>query len=286
MTTIEREKLLFKLAMLYYKHNKISVFSDRVNSLVFYKNTILSLKENINIKNLSKLTDEQLIELADSVGIPKRPIGAKCDIYIDKEWIMLANDRKYSGTLLKFSDRKDLQFPFIASGTVIKYYESAVTDYWNMFQRGEVSTVTRIADDNCPFAPYYKKLKPFIQYFIFCGTTKRFSNYPANKIVYFSDPLDKNTYRMYTPDEVFDLVWPRLAFHIRPKKDFPTDCEFKTYDIDLDPKPVFIRDPEGINSYYQNPFLYDGWFEQTVGVPPKVEQPSVADFVEIKIVIE
>ncbi len=101
--------------------------------------------------------------------------------------------------------------------------DEMIKEYWSLRKSGKITEDITNTSPHSPFRKYKEYLKPILEYFFFKGTGKRGdSDFPADKILIFSNACDPSTYKIISLDEAVDSVWDNLTFSMRSKKGMPT----------------------------------------------------------------
>jgi hypothetical protein len=136
---------------------------------------------------------------------------------------------KYVGgarsAIVNHTSRKGFLRVCVHIGVDIKPLDVMVSEYWKKREEGIITEDILNSNPESPFASHKKYLKNILKYFLFDGTGEKDSEFRADGIIEFSDPLDPSTYKILSKDDVIDHMWSSLVFSLRSKKGMP-----KTYD--------------------------------------------------------
>ena len=178
----ERDEVLFKLATAHYNPGQIRNPGG---------NPPVGLVPEPN--RFSGLSDHELTNLAESIGLGKAPSQAKsdCDIYMNGSWssVSLKSNRGSSATILNHTHRTGVLAAASRIGYDIQLLDRCVQQYHDLRGRNIIPEDISNADPNSPFGPYASSLIPIVNYFLMRGTGGRDSPYPAQYVGIISDPL-------------------------------------------------------------------------------------------------
>lgn len=99
----------------------------------------------------------------------------------------------------------------------IRSLDNMVTQYWGLRKKGVISEDVKNSHDHSPFYNEKEYFRPILEYFLFKGTGRGDSIFPADKLLVFKDPFDPSTYKIYTTDNAVDELWDNLIFSVRSK---------------------------------------------------------------------
>lgn len=229
MNVGERDELIFKIYMTYKRDYGEALFGEIIDSVSFDGEEFGSLPEGFDLRSMLRMDDFALDRLASSLGINKAPTGAKADVYINGEGVSLKSLAAAPAALVNHTARPGFEFACANANTSIDLLDDIVEDYWDKRMQGIITEDTRISDINCPFRNYKEYLRPILEYFLFEGTGSKLSDFPADYIIEFNNPLNESTYRLLTKEDAVNDVWPKLIFSLRSKKGMPRDYNLNTY---------------------------------------------------------
>ncbi len=229
MNVGERDELIFKIYMTYKRDLGEELFGEVIESVSFDGQEFDSLPVGFDLSSIIGMGDLALTGLAVSLGINKAPTGAKADVYINGEGVSLKSLAAAPAALVNHTARPGFEFACSKAKTSIGDLDKIVDDYWDKRINGIITEDTRMTDVNCPFRGHKEYMRPILEYFLFEGTGSKVSDFPADYIIEFSNPLDEATYRKLTKKDAVNDVWPKLIFSLRSKKGMPKDYNLNTY---------------------------------------------------------
>jgi hypothetical protein len=228
----ERGKLLLKLMLVLARDRR--AMQGRIQTTGYVKE-YGELPPDLGVITLGRLGDAEIAALAESVGIRPAPAGAKCDIFMngmgyrieslaahppvivddvepdglaaacrhagvpaDRLKERLASCRRFAERLSRHAAQSD--------GAAAGGAEGTGTDA----EAGEF----RIADPASPLKDDREWLAPLLEYFWFTGSERGRSNFPADYLLDYDDPLNMNTWRTFDKRYAVESVWDRLAIRI------------------------------------------------------------------------
>lgn len=165
---------------------------------------------------LSKMTDFQIEGIAKRVSAFKSPAGSKADVYVNGLGISVKSHRGANPAFLNHTHRAGFLKVCERVGVSIDELDKIIRDYWVRRQSGIIGEDIKNSDPNSPFKDHLAYLKPIMNYFLFTGTAKKDSTYPADYILDFIDPLNEYAWK-FSRDEYLDDNWDHIIFSVRSK---------------------------------------------------------------------
>lgn len=211
----EKAELFLKASLLRFKDNnkthpvlgKIIHLSDDTNlSSLNWKNEANVFLQSFDVTNL-----------VNTLGIGKARASSKADIAINGIQYSLKEINASPPAIVNHTPRPGFENVCKKVGVSIIKLDRIISNYWQLRQQGIIKEDTKTSDQNCPFKPHKKYLKPIIEYFIFTGTGQGDSNHPADKILEINYRNLHNEMKIFEKDTYFDQVWDKLVFSIRSK---------------------------------------------------------------------
>lgn len=228
MNSGERDELLVKLYLVKLRDEGGSFCGIPINSVGFNKIEYRPIPNDL-VNNFHALTNDALNHLAATCFIGKAPGGAKSDVYINKIGYSIKSSSAAPSALVNHTSRPGFENVCSKVDVDIEELDKYIDEYWRLRLAGEIAEDTRITDVNCPFKNSKGILKPILEYFLFTGTGRGDSKYPAKYILEFSNPCDTSTWKILEPSTVVDQIWNNLVFCMRAKKGMPTNYDKETY---------------------------------------------------------
>ncbi len=179
---------------------------------------------------------------------PKAPAGAKADLEINGIRYSVKNSRGAKAAIVNHTSRKGFLKIISVLGMNISPLDTIIDEYWEKRTAGTIKEDICNSAESSPFSSHKRYLKPILEYFLFTGTPRGVSPFPADKMFIFSNPEDTHTYQILTQSEAVDSLWDNLTFSVRSKKGMPTTYD-EVRDIDLAPwvrfYPTATSSPKG-----------------------------------------
>ena len=105
----------------------------------------------------------------------------------------------------------------------LDFLDTEILHYWEtrcQKKLGEDVNGSRRKELNLFWSKQFKEdFRPIFNYFAFTGTMLGISEKTADFILEFKDPLDSETWKVFSPDKFYDSCWDKLIFSVREKKD-------------------------------------------------------------------
>lgn len=188
---------------------------------------------------LSSLSDLQVENLAKKVGAFKAPAGSKADVYVNGFGISVKSHRGANPAFLNHTHRAGFIKVCQRVGVSIEELDQIIRDYWVKRQTGIIGEDVMNSDPNSPFKNHLAYLKPIMNYFLFTGTAKKDSLYPADYILDFTDPLREASWK-FSKDEYLEDNWDHIIFSIR-SKGMPVSYPYGSNASDIKPWVEFAE---------------------------------------------
>lgn len=229
MNVGERNELIFKIILVHKRDNRLRLFNQPITSVGFMNKEYSRLPHNFNINSLTTMSDNELNDFTESIGIGKAPAGAKADVYINRIGVSLKSLEAAPAALVNHTKRPGFEFACQQKHININELDSIIDEYWSKRQNGLIKEDTRTTDPNCPFVSHRDYLRPLLEYFLFEGTGTKLSIAPAEYIIEFSNPFDETKYRKLNKFEAVNNIWSKLIFSLRATKGMPKNYNINTY---------------------------------------------------------
>lgn len=147
---------------------------------------------------------------------PKTKPSYKADLEINSISYSVKTSAGAFPAIINHTDRSGFLKICKRLGISIEPLDAMVEKYWFLRENNVISEDVKTTDDNFPFKQK-EYLKPILKYFLFMGTGKQYSEFPADKLLEFFDPYDPSTYKVHEQESVIDEIWDELVFSIRSK---------------------------------------------------------------------
>ena len=228
MNSGERDELLIKLYLVSMRDHGLNFNGMPIRSVGFADLEYESIPNDIS-NNFSVLSDIQLSNLSNKLGITKAGVFDKSDVYINGEGYSLKSFSAAPPALVNHTARPGLETACNYAGVNIQHLDALVDQYWDLRLKGIITEDIRNSDVNSPFRNAKHILKPVLEYFLFIGSGRGPSNYPAKYILDYVQPNNPQTWNILTPDKAVDKIWDKLIFSLRAKKGMPSNYDKNTY---------------------------------------------------------
>ena len=230
MNTGESGELLLKLTLVAIRDGKMANLGPltSVSSVGFDNKEYGSLPSQLSLKGLSACGYSELKNCASLAGISKSPHLAKSDVYINGDGYSVKSLAGAPAALVNHTARPGFEMACKCMGVDIAPLDRLVERYWDLRVRGTIAEDTRNSDRLSPFRDSKDALGPILRYFLFRGTGKGLSRYPAKFILDYEDPIRPVTWRVLTEEQAIDVLWNKLTFSVRAKKGMPTDYPYNS----------------------------------------------------------
>lgn len=242
MEPFERGRLLLKLMLVLARDRR--AMQGRIQTTGFVRE-YGELPPDLGVATLGRLGDGEIAALADSVGIRPAPAGAKCDIFMNGMGYRIESLAAHPPVLVPDLEPSGLREACRCAGVPADRLEERLEACRQAAERsvrqaGQAAPgpAAGAADDGCrpaleagefriadpasPLKDDREWLAPLIEYFWFTGSERGRSNFPADYLLDYDDPLNMNTWRTFDKRLAVESVWDRLAIRIsRIERDGP-----------------------------------------------------------------
>ena len=252
----ERDELLIKIKLLaMHKNNEpipdVGIIKSLINPSSKDDHGLFHFDQNIEINNLNSTLNkienynaEELNNYANKIGLQKAIPGAKADIIINNLGVSLKSTRNAPPAIVNHTTRPGFEFAANNYSGDIYELDKIINEYWTLRLSNKIGQDIKAID--APFINKKEKIKPFLNYFLFCGSGSKKSSHPAKIILSFESPLDTNSWKIYDESNYIDHYWNKLVFSIRSKgmpKGYPNvSSQMKEKKISIDIWTNYIND--------------------------------------------
>ena len=223
MNAGEKQELLIKIYLIYLRDKDIDVVHfGKIEQVGFDSEYKKIDRDDFNIERLIDKED-QIKEIAEELNILKAKPNDKADIKINNIFYSL----KYIGHAmpsivnhttrigwLNVAKRKNLN---------IDDFDVLIKNYWKLRKNKEIAEDCPNTHPKSPFKDGIKIIKPFLDYFLFKGTGKSDSAFPAERILEFDNFNNVGGWKIFGK-EYLKEHWSKLYFCMR-SKNMPKDYE-------------------------------------------------------------
>ena len=171
-----------------------------------------AMNEMLNNKDYEKL----------KIIFGKAKPSFKADIFINDVSYSIKYEGAARPAIVNHTNRKGFLRVCRRTGQDINTLDGIIDEYWDLRISGKIKEDVKNSDPLSPFANHKDYLSWILRYFIFKGTAKGTSAFPADKVLSFQNPEDPSTYRILSEHETIDEIWDHLVFSLRSKKGMPT----------------------------------------------------------------
>jgi hypothetical protein len=217
----ERDELLAAIRLVQLREaGKSLPLLGEIKSVCYGVREYSAAPASVVITNHS-LSDQSLSLLATKMGIKKGGRNDKADVYVNGKGVSIKSMRNAPPALVNHTARPGWVRICEEIDHDIRPLDAIIDRYWQLRQKEKIKEDIANSDSASPFRENLKYLKPLLSYFLFRGTGSSESLSPADYLLDFTDPLSESTWRIFSPEGIVDLIWPKLVFSVRSKKGMP-----------------------------------------------------------------
>ena len=217
----ERDEILLKFKLIELRERKGEIPGFGLVKSVKFEREFGPLPDKYDLCNLAQMSDSQLEIEARKFGISKSNSRNKADVIINSIPFSIKSLRYAPPALINHTTRPGFEFAASCTNGKIEELDKIIDKYWELRCKRKIGEDIHNCSPDSPFKDNKEVLKPFINYFLFKGTGSAESNYPAEKILAFSNPFSLTTWQICDESNAIDLYWDKLVFSIRAKKGMP-----------------------------------------------------------------
>lgn len=212
MNTKEKNELLLKLMLVLVRDRR--AMQGRIRS-VGYTREYGELPPDLGVYTLGKLQEDEIVRLADSIQLRKtKPLGAKSDIYLNDVGYVIYNFAEDHPVILDGVTREGMLEVCRQANVSSELLDQRIREYAALRSSGAIGDVIAIADPASPFRQDKEWLASIIRYYLFEGSESGPSMFPAECAFDYTDPLNTNTWSIYEPEDIIDVIWDKLVFTV------------------------------------------------------------------------
>lgn len=213
MEAKDQSDTLFKLMLVLVRDRK--AMQGRIRS-VGYTREYGELPPDLGVYTLSNLQADEIRALADRINMRKmKPLGAKSDIYLNDVGYVIYNLTHEPPVIMDGVTRDGMEAVCQQAGAAIEELDACISEYQRLRADGTIGEEVANTDLQSPFRSRRELLEPIIRYYLFEGSESGMSMFPAECAIDYVDPLNTNTWSVYEPEEMMDLIWDRLVFAVK-----------------------------------------------------------------------
>jgi hypothetical protein len=221
----ERNELLIKLKLVQIRDGNRGPAGPftLIESVGFDQNEYDPLPNDFDINLVAGYTDQRLTNIASFVGIEKAPGRSKADVYVNNEGYSVKSLASAPPALVNHTARTGFETACKHMNIDITKLDRLVAEYWRLRLSGRITEDVKNSDLNSPFGGARDIMFPILQYFLFIGTGAGPSNYPADFIIEYDNPLDPSSWIILDKKNTIEHLWDKLIFSLRAKKGMPNN---------------------------------------------------------------
>ena len=213
----EREELLIKIILCSFRDYKKKIPSIGKIEKVGFENEYGSINwNNIDFNKLKK-NDSKIRNIAKQLNISKGSSLDKADVKINDTFYSLKCTGYGKPTIVNHTSRVGFLNIADIKSLNISDLDSIVDKYWTLRENNEISEDCPNSHEKSPFKNKKHIIKPFLDFFIFEGSGKGKSKYPAEKVLEFEKFNETISWKIFS-SEYLDQHWEKLYFCLRYKK--------------------------------------------------------------------
>ncbi|MBT4393056.1 MAG: hypothetical protein HOA54_03570 [Candidatus Peribacter sp.] len=169
---------------------------------------------------LSQLLDEKKYEELKEF-FPKAKTSFKADLSINGINYSVKFNGGAKPAIVNHTNRAGFLDVCTRIGVNIDKLDELVANYWSLRISNQIREDIDNSNPLSPFKDYQEYLSPILEYFIFKGTGRGISVFPADKVLIFQDTFDPHTYKIISESDIINEKWNDFRFSIRSKKGMP-----------------------------------------------------------------
>ena len=225
----EVDELLCKINLIHLRDNNLEVPGigpiSSVGMETEYPKNSTSFDEITNLFNKLKSqvkidvdTSKQKIKsYCEKMNISKSPSRSKADVIINKVGYSIKSKRGAKAAILNHTHRSGVLKVCKRIGFDITVLDQYINGYWTLVDQGIFNEDMKNDNPSSAFYSGLNDLEVLINYFLFQGSPSSDSKYPSDFVVLFDDPLNENSYEVYSKASYLKIVWNNLVFSLRSK---------------------------------------------------------------------
>lgn len=213
----EYDELRIKLRLIELRDSNNEVV---INGRKFKITSVGLEKEFSNLPpgtKLQKMSDIEIERLANKVGAGKSKGSYKADVNINGEGFSVKSHRSAPPAIVNHTPRWGWVRICKEIGSDIAPLDNMVKKYFELRRKGIIKEDVYNSDPNSPFKQSKEYLRPILNYFLFKGTGRSDSEYPAKYVLDCSDPYDIATWKIHDETNYLDMYWDSMKFSMRNK---------------------------------------------------------------------
>ena len=208
MNSGERDELLAKLALIRWREDKC----HGIHSVGFGGEYVRHSK---TIADLKIISDIGIINLCKDCCIGKATASQKADVYINGRGCSLKSNGSALPAFVNHTHRHGILKVCQREGIDITKLDLLVNSYWLARNAGRIAEDVKFVGS--VFANDRDVMVKLLAYFLFKGTAKGDSAYPADFLYSFTDPLDFSTWIPYEPINAANDIIDKTTISLRNK---------------------------------------------------------------------
>lgn len=199
----ERDTYLMKLMLVLMRDRKARQAQVRN---VGYLREYGELPDELGVYTLGNMPDEEILALAEQVGIKKRPAAGKSDVYMNELGYLFVA-AKHPVVFVEGAEMQEVAA--LAKQLQVDELIRDITELTNAAEGMEQAVLCtrlneRVASE---LRPSWVKL---ISYWWCIGSAEAPSRFPAELVLSYGDPLNMNTWDIYEPAAYIESVWEHI----------------------------------------------------------------------------
>lgn len=208
MNNGERDELLAKLALIRWREDKLyGIHSVGLGNIyISHSKTIADLKIMSNV---------DILNLCNNCCIGKAIPSQKSDVHINGIGYSLKSNRSAPPAFINHTHRNGILKVCQREGIDIRKLDVLVKNYWLARNTGTITEDVKFKGS--VFESDRDVMVKLLAYFLFKGTAKGDSLYPAEFLYSFDDPLDFSTWKKYSPFDAANKIIDNTIISLRNK---------------------------------------------------------------------
>lgn len=214
----EKNEILLKLKLIDLRDKKaLKIRGVLLNSVGFGGIEYQKFPNRTDLNSLIYYDYYKLKTFAEPLGISKSGGRSKSDVYINGIGYSVKYMSGAPPAIINHTPRPGFETACNHSNVDIKNLDDIISEYWELRESKKIGEDIGNSNDISPFKNHKDYLRDILNYFLFDGSGIGLANHRAEYILDYGNPLDTNTWKVYSKDNFIDIFWDRMIFSIRSK---------------------------------------------------------------------
>ncbi|MBI9070702.1 MAG: hypothetical protein JEY94_03850 [Melioribacteraceae bacterium] len=173
------------------------------------------LPAGFNSLELSTMNNDEIEDICDETGIKNSIYRSSADIIINDCRFKLINVKLPSIPIVKNITRDKIELLCSKVDADILAIDKYIDKYWNLRENGSIGEEIENNSENSPFKGSKEHLSKLIEYFLFTGDEKGEYKLKADKLLFFSKPLNPESWKIIDKEKAVDELWNRMKISLK-----------------------------------------------------------------------